>query len=178
MDVVDGNNIQQPEADESQFVFMRSSFYARANRASIYDVTGGDVRFLGILENNTKIAYEADPGERTFMVVGENADFMEARTVGGKRYYAIATPRMGVLKARFSLWPIKRDAEAEYNTSMSDFQQWRETTQLVRLAPEAKQWYEANKQDIADKYKSYYQKWQKRPKQARERRTLDEDDGL
>jgi uncharacterized protein YcfL len=176
--VAKDQTLAPPSEEKSQFVFLRSSFVASAINATLYDVTDGEVRFLGFLNNQNKIAYEAEAGKRTFMVVSEAADFMEAETVPGKRYYAIATPRMGVWKARFSLWPIKTDPNAEYATGTDEFRQWKENTELVRITPEARKWFENHEESVKNKYKSYWQKWQQRPAQARERRTLHEDDGV
>jgi hypothetical protein len=170
--------IQPPGEDKSQFVFLRSSFVGSAINASLYDVTGGEPKFLGIIANNTKITYEAEPGDRTFMVVSEAADFMEAETVAGRRYYAIVTPRMGVWKARFSLWPIKTDPDAEYHTKLDEFDQWRANTERVEITPEARAWYRENRKSVKEKQDAYWPKWQQRPANDIAQRTLHAQDGI
>ena len=123
--------LQKPQSSEAQVVFLRSSFMGSAINASLYDVTGGELKFVGIIANGTKIAYDTKPGKHTFMVVSEAADFMEADIRPGKTYYSIVTPRMGAWKARFSLWPIKNDASSKYNLESPDFDSWLSGTKLV-----------------------------------------------
>ena len=53
-------------------------------KASIYEVTGEETKFIGILKNKSKIIYKSNPGKHTFMGVSEAADFMEANIVEGK----------------------------------------------------------------------------------------------
>jgi len=82
---------QAPAAkpDQALVVFMRSTFLGSAIGASVFDVSGKDTRFVGLVNNGTKIGYYVPPGEHTFMVVSEAADFMQANLAAGKTYYAL-----------------------------------------------------------------------------------------
>lgn len=157
---------------------MRSSFVGSAISASIYDVTNGEPEFLGILNNGTKLAHAVAPGEHLFMVVSEAADFMAADLAAGKTYYAIATPRMGAWKARFSLWPIKAAADADFSSQSPEFKKWKTETTLVELSAAAKAWYEANKDSVKEKQQHHMRTWQEKTPEDLARRTLEGDDGF
>jgi hypothetical protein len=109
---------------ESTVVFIRWSMIGAIHRASLYDVTDRRPEFIGFLPSKARLSYAVSPGQHTFMVVTETADFMQAEVVGGKVYYAIATPRMGVVQDRFSLYPVRTDgslADARHFTGRSRY---------------------------------------------------------
>src|SRR5436190_1151179 len=84
-------------ADEAMVVFMRPSMVGGMVAASVFDVTdAGPAKLVGIVNYGTKMVYLTKPGEYTFMVVGESADFMKASFAAGKTYYALVTPRIGM----------------------------------------------------------------------------------
>lgn len=179
MAVSESQTVEPPAPAESQIVFLRSSFVGSAINASLYDVTSGHPEFIGILANKTKIAHEMEPGEHVFMVVSEAADFLEAKTLPGRRYYSIVTPRMGVWKARFSIEPVRNDDPgAEHSTGTEEFEEWKANTTLVKNSEAAHNWYEANKQSVVTKYREYWQKWQQKPANEKAMRTLNPQDGL
>jgi len=169
--------LQSPSQDSSQVVFMRSSFVGSAISASLYDVTDGNIEFLGVIVNGVKLAYSTTPGKHTFMVVSEAADFMEADLSSGKNYFSIVTPRMGAWKARFSLWPIKNEPSARYNTDMTEFNQWLNNTKLSTNSEQSLAWYEKNKTDIKAKYEKYWPAWQQKTDDDIAERTLVPNDG-
>lgn len=106
------DNRQQEQAvpsGKSRVVFMRSSFVGSVINATVYDVTRGEPIFIGILPNASKLVYDVEPGEYTFMVTSEVADFMKATVRAGRTYYAVVTPRMGAMMARFSFAPVRGD---------------------------------------------------------------------
>ena len=98
----------------STVVFMRSSLVGAAIKTSVYEVTDGQTKFIGIMKNKTKLSYETTAGNHIFMVVSEAADFMEANIATGKTYYSMITPRTGAWKARFSMIPIRNDGTTSY----------------------------------------------------------------
>lgn len=172
------NQVVQPSPqDGAQVVFMRSAFTAKAIDASVYEVTDGKTQFVGILSNDTKVAYPTAAGHRTFMVVSEAADFLEADLVAGKTYYAMVTPRMGMWKARFSLWPVSRDPKAEYSLQSKDFKDWISDTQLVTNSPKSLSWFENNKTSVEAKRVEYWPVWQKKSPADVQLRTLQAADG-
>ncbi len=177
MQVAPDQKLAAPTSQTAQVVFMRSSFVGSAINASVYDVTNDELVFIGIMANGTKLSHQVPPGKRRFMVVSEAADFMEADLAPGLTYYGMVTPRMGAWKARFSLWPIKKEAPAEFHQGMADFKTWREGTQLVGMTPAAQQWFAANRADIEAKRKEYLVVWQRKSPKELQERTLSRTDG-
>lgn len=171
-------DLVKPASTESQVIFMRSSFIGSAIGASLYEVSDGNIKFIGIINNGTKIAYSTKPGKHVFMVVSEAADFMEADLAPGKNYFSITTPRMGAWVARFSLWPIKKTPGADYHTGMPEFNQWVSTTKVVENTDKSEAWYEKNKDSVKKKYEKYWPEWQNKSQEDLERRTLSVDDGM
>jgi hypothetical protein len=157
---------------ESMVVFMRSSFVGGAISASVFDVSGPDSKFIGIVNNGTKIGYPLAPGKYTFMVVSESADFMQATVLPGKTYYAMVTPRMGVWKARFSFRPVRQN-----ELSGSEFGGWNSGTHFVVNSPETLNWATSNAADIASKRNQYWSDWSAKPEAERAAQTLNAEDG-
>ena len=165
-------------SDTAQVVFMRDAYTGKAIVSSLYDVTDGKTQFIGVMANGTKIAYPTTPGKHTFMVVSEAADFMEADLVAGKTYYALVTPRMGLWKARFSLWPISNEADAAHSLKSKNFKGWVEDTDLVTNSPKSLAWYERVKASVEKKRAEYWPVWQEKSAADVAARTLKPTDGL
>ena len=178
MDPVADQTIPAAAPDKAQVVFMRDAYTGKAIVSSLYDVTDGKTQFIGVMANGTTIAYPTTPGKHTFMVVSEAADFMEADLVAGKTYYALVTPRMGLWKARFSLWPISNDPEAAHSLKSKNFKGWVEDTDLVTNSPKSLAWYERVKASIEKKRAEYWPVWQEKSADAVAERTLKPSDGL
>jgi hypothetical protein len=170
--------LQPPPADKAQVVFMRSSFVGSAISATLYEVSNGDIEFIGVLVDGAKIAYQTTPGDHAFMVVSEAADFMEADLSAGKTYYSIVTPRMGMWKARFSLWPIKTSPDAEFHTGMDDFEKWVSKTKFMDNTDKSRAWYEGNKDSVKSKYEEYLPVWMNKSAEDLAERTLVPEDGM
>lgn len=166
------------QSEQSQIVFMRSSFVGSAINASLYDVTDSEPEFIGIIANGTKIAHITAPGKHTFMVVSEAADFMAADLLPGKTYYSLVTPRVGAWKARFSLWPISTDDEAEYSIHSGDFEEWLDDTDLMVNTDASRQWFRNNLNSIKAKQTEYWPVWQQKSAEDKARRTLKPQDGM
>lgn len=149
----------QAEADKALVVFMRPSNYGGGIQSTVYDATQPQEHFIGIVSSNTKIAYQAEPGKHLFMVIGENADFVNATLDAGKTYYILVSPRMGVWKARFSLLPIHSDASAKYSLRSKDFRDWQADTHFVERTPAADAWYQANAASVSAKRAEYMVRW-------------------
>jgi hypothetical protein len=99
--IPDDQRVTRPEQGKALIYFARPGSFGGAIQAPLYD---GE-KFIGVSSANTIVPYQADPGSHLFMVIGENADFLQAELLPGKTYYAQVTPRMGAWKARFSLRP-------------------------------------------------------------------------
>lgn len=165
-------------ADQSQVVFMRSSFVGHLISASVYDVTDGEPEFVGIIENDTKVLTAVKPGKRIFMVVSEAADFMEADLTAGKTYYAVITPRMGMWKARFSLWPVRVGAPGEFTLNDKRIQSMITDTELMEGSEKAQLWFKGNLQSIKAKQQEYWPSWQQKNGGDKLERTLLRSDGV
>lgn len=178
MEISSKQTLPKLSSDEAQVVFMRSSSVGSAINASLYEVTGGDIKFIGIIANGVKVVHKTTPGKHVFMVVSEAADFMEADLSSGKNYFGITTPRMGAWKARFSLWPIKSSPEADYSTATPKFKKWVKKTKLVENSEKSLSWYERNKESVKKKYEKYWAVWKTKPASDVSRRTLAPEDGI
>ncbi len=170
--------VQAPSPDMAQVVFMRDAYTGKAIVSSLYDVTDGQTRFIGVMANGTKIAHPTTPGKHTFMVVSEAADFMEADLVAGKTYYALVTPRMGLWTARFSLWPIRNEPDAAHRLESNNFKGWVEDNDLVTNSPKSLAWYQRVKASVEKKRAEYWPVWQEKSAEAIAERTLKPTDGL
>jgi hypothetical protein len=166
-----------PDQDTSQVIFLRSSFVGSAIQASVFDVTTGEPDFIGILSNESKLAWTGAPGQHVFMVVSEAADFMEANLDGGKSYYAMVTPRMGAWKARFSMHPVRASGGNFQHTS-DEFKTWLENSNFVENTPESEAWFNENRDSIKSKQADYWAVWQKKTDADRAERTLNAEDGI
>ena len=153
------NQAPTPEEGKALVIFLRSTFVGSAISASVYDAPDGETKFIGIIQNKQRVAYQAEPGQHRFMVIAENADFVDATLEAGKTYYVLVSPRMGVWKARFSLFPIHSDEKAEHNVHSADFKKWMSSTQLVEVTEKNIAWYEKTKANIEEKKADYLKKW-------------------
>ena len=165
---------QEPviQQGESMLVFMRSSFVGSAISASVFDVSGAENKFIGIVNNGTKVAYPVAPGKYTFMVVSESADFMQATVLPGRTYYAMVTPRIGMWKARFSFRPVRQN-----ELSGSEFAGWNSGTHFVVNTAETRNWAASNSPDVASKRTQYWADWSSKPEADRAAQTLNAEDG-
>lgn len=165
-----------PQGENSRIVFLRPSSFGGAIQASLFDVTGGETRFLGVSSTKTKVVHDLPPGRHRFMVVSEAADFMEADLAPGKTYYAVVTPRMGAWKARFSLWPVKASSDNEFNWRNADVAKWIRDAQHVSNTPQGEAWFEANKASIREKQAEYLAVWNQKTAADLAQRTLAQED--
>ena len=171
MDVApEGKGIDAPQSGKSKVVFMRPSGMGYAVQSSVFEIKNSEPSIVGIVAAKTKVAYDLDPGEHLFMVVGESADFMSATLEADKTYYALVTPRMGWWKARFSLKPVHAG-----ELSSDEFKTWFDDCQLVELSKDTEAWAKENSESIQQKYEKYYKAWSE--KEAPKRPKLSPEDG-
>ena len=168
----------QPAPGKALVVFMRPSNYGGAIQASVYDASTAKEEFIGIVSGNTKVAHQAEPGKHLFMVIGENADFLNATLDAGKTYYVLVSPRMGVWKARFSLLPIHDDPAAKYSLRSEDFRAWQADTRFVEKSPAAEAWFSANAGSISEKRADYMVRWNGASAEQQAELTLLPTDGI
>jgi hypothetical protein len=130
------------------------------------------------VNNKDKLAVQVEPGDHRFMVIAENADFLDARLEAGKTYYVLISPRPGVWKARFSLLPLHNKADAERSVQSEDFKSWMAATTFTEKTPAAETWYAENKASIDEKKADYLQKWNKMAAEDRAVLVLHPEDGV
>jgi hypothetical protein len=152
-EVPEGQWVTKPTPDKALIYFIRPTSFGGAIQATIFD----DDTYIGTVSANTHVAYMAAPGPHMFMIVGENADFMQANLNAGKTYYARVQPRMGVWKARFSLVPQNGQSSAE------EIDHWLHSTREVRPNEQGLQWAQENAASIKGKKASYLPKWEEKP---------------
>jgi len=161
----------EPKPDQALLVFMRSSALGGAVQASVFDVSAGNEKLVGIVSTGTKVGYYLPPGTHTFMVVSEAADFMRATVEPGKICYAVVTPRMGMWKARFSLRPVRRS-----ELGGSEFAEWDSGTGFVINSEQSHAWAAQNAGDIAAKRAAYWPQWLGKSVEDRAMQTLNAED--
>lgn len=154
-----------PEPGKALVHFMRPSSFGGAIQSTVWD---GD-NFIGTVSANTRVCYQAEPGEHMFMVVGESADFMQATLLPGKTYYAVVTPRPGVWKARFSLRPMNGQEPQE------NIDKWVEGTREVVVNEEGRQWAASNHDNVMKMKDRYLPVWME--KDEAEKQTLNAESG-
>jgi hypothetical protein len=92
-----------PENGKALVHFMRPyKLTTRLSQATIYD---GDT-YIGTISADKRLAYQAEPGKHLFMVIGENADFMQAELLADKTYYVKIDSWSGFWKPRYGLIPL------------------------------------------------------------------------
>ncbi len=159
--------------DRAVLVFMRRYSFGSSNASSVFDVSENETKLVGILYNNeTKIMYDVAPGEHTFMVVGESADFLKATVLAGKIYYLLVQPRVGFWKDRYSFRPLRQS-----DLASPDFSDWDQHTVLVENTPQSEEWARKNSLDIERKRARYWPIWNALSLELRESMTLKPEDG-
>ena len=147
-----------PGGGRSLVIFMRPSGFAFAIQSSVFDITTGENKLVGIVSAKKKVAYQTDPGEHMFMVIGESADFMKADLQAGKTYYALVTPRMGAWKARFSLKPVHKD-----DLASGKAKKWESSCKPVQNTDASYDWARKNAPSIQSKKETFIKKWDEKP---------------
>ena len=171
------SNIGKASPDKAQIVFMRTSFVASAISAELFDVTDGDISFIGAISMGSKVAYETTPGKKVIMAYGTAADFMLADVEAGKTYYSIVRPNWGT--GGFAPTPIRRDGSTDYNTDMPRFSSWvNDTTLMEADRVKAEAWFKENKETIQRVYKEYWKRFQTKNAMQKAERTLLPQDGM
>jgi hypothetical protein len=168
----------QLEAGKAMLVIMRPSHAGGAIAASVYDVTGEQITLIGVLGPKDKVAYQVAPGPHRFMVVAENADFMEATLDAGKTYYAVLRARPGLWKARFSLLPIHATSADQYNLQDPEFQKWNAASEWVERTERADAWFAENHASVEGKHRDYLVKWDRMAPNDKAELVLNATDGV
>lgn len=168
-----------PPSDKAQVVFLRPSGMGWLDDASIHDITEHNIEFIGLVTAKTRIAHNMEPGTHRFMVVGENADFMEAELEGGKIYYVVVTIRPGYWAPRFSLLPVSTRPVTEINRESDRFIVWmRDETRWAEMLPSAEQSIVSKNTEIEELMVRYLVRWNEQPPEHIAKRTMLPEDGV
>lgn len=168
--------IEPPDSDMATVVFMRSSFVAGAIGVELFEITDGELEFVGALPNGSKIAHKTKPGKKIYMAYGTAADFMIANVEGNKTYYSIVRPNWGT--GGFAPTPVRSDGSTDFNMDSSEFTQWKNGTKLIEKKPNAKEWFSKNKEKYLKIYNSYWETFQNKTETEKAQRTLLPSDGV
>lgn len=175
---VQTNTIIQSQPNESTVVFMRSAKMSILVKSSVYEIIDGETKFIGILKNKKKITYKTTPGQHTFMVIAESADFMLADLLPGKTYYSEIEPRMVAWIARFSMYPIRNDGESKMSVGSKKFNKMEYKTEEVVLSQKSIDWYNDHKKKFEKKRKKYWRKWLEKSDKKKAKKTMNPEDGI
>jgi hypothetical protein len=168
--------VSSPPSDKAVIVFMRSSFVASAIGAEVFEINNGELELVGALPNGSKIAHVTEPGEKVYMAYGTAADFMIARVEKGKIYYSIVRPNWG--SGAFIPTPVRTDGSTNYNTSIEEFDDWLNKTELLVKKTDARQWFEQNKEKYQKIYERYWAQFITKSEAEKQERTLVPADGM
>jgi hypothetical protein len=174
-----------PEPGKALVTFVRHSFVMGAYRAPVLHVgesrpgqPPADDRVVGILSGYSKIAYQAEPGEHTFMTVpasGGTALVAKANLQAGKSYFFLVKPIWGFSPA-YALVPARDDAAAEVRLDSPDLAGWLKGTEFYEPTEFAQGWLNGNRQSINEKKAEALAKWNALPDEEKKKLTLLETD--
>jgi hypothetical protein len=91
--------------NKARVVFVRPSSMAWGVIFTIIDERG---YFLGDSTAGARFSVYLDPGDHYFIVWTETTETVRATLAPGRTYYVEVRPKMGVWKARASLWAVNR----------------------------------------------------------------------
>lgn len=153
-----GEGATGPQEGKAMVVFMRPASLGYNIQSSVFEIKDNKPELIGIIAAKTKVAYQADPGQHLFMVIGESADFMNANVLPNKTYYVIVKPRMGAWKARFSIIPEERG-----KLDTGEFNKLLAVCRWVEKTPASDIWAAKNMNSIVSKQTAYYPGWAAKP---------------
>lgn len=179
-----------PDAGKALVIFVRHSFVVGAYSAPVLDVDVKnpdprpgqlpvDDKVVGILSGYSKIAYQAEPGEHTFMSMpagGGGALVAKAHLQAGKTYYVQVKPNWGFAPT-FTLVPARNDPAAELRVDAADLAGWLKGTEFYEPTPLADGWLNGNRPSITTKKAEALAKWNALPDAEKKKYTLLETDG-
>lgn len=148
-------------------VFMRpGKFVGAAVSVPLYDATGEEPKFIGLVEAGSKVAYSVPPGEHVFMTTifggSSGVRFYRAQVEAGKTYYF----RARIIEGIWGLEPIRGE-----RLGSDEFRKWDEKTQLTVNTPKTLAWAEKNQARAAERKRDL------EPKSIGEANTLQAEDG-
>ena len=132
------------EPGKAVVVFMRpGKFVGAAVALPVFDVTGEDETFVGLVESGSKVAYAVEPGEHLFMttVFGGDAGvrFYKATVEAGRVYYF----RARIIQGVWGLQPVRAEM-----LDGEEFRDWDRATDWTVNSPKTIAWSEQNKASV------------------------------
>lgn len=178
-----------PEAGKALVIFVRSSFVVGAYAAPVVDLDVKkidpkpeelpvDDRVVGILSAYSKVAYQAEPGEHTFLSVpfgGGSALVAKANLQAGRTYYVLVKPNWGFAPS-FTLIPLRNDPKAEFRLDSPELAGWLKGTEFFEPTQFAQGWLNGNRQSVMAKKAEALAKWNAMPEDEKKKFTLLETD--
>jgi hypothetical protein len=161
--------------DKVTIVFMRTSMVAGAIGCDLFEVVNGDLRYIGQLPTGNKVAYETTPGDKVFMAYGTAADFILAKVVAGKTYYAIVRPNWGT--GGFYPTPIRSASTGEPDLNSKEFKDWMSSTRRLEPTEATQPWFKDNKARMQEIYVDYWARFQRKSVAEKAGRTINPADG-
>ena len=161
----------KPGSNEAQVIFMRSSTLYLALNPTVFEINKEGEKLIGIVPARKKVAYRTSPGEHIFMVVGRRAEFMRANLAGGKTYYALLPPRVGVWGGGFFLKPVSKN---ELNSD--DVTDCLKECEVVENTEYSFWWAKDNAPSIRSKREEYLKEWNEKAEE--DKPALNADDGV
>jgi hypothetical protein len=98
--------------NKARVVFVRPSSMAKKVIFTIIDERG---YFLGDSTAGARFSVFVDPGDHYFIVWTETTETVRATLAPGRTYYVEVRPKMGMWKARASLWAVNRRSGLQQN---------------------------------------------------------------
>lgn len=155
------------EPGMATIVFMRpGKFVGAAVAVPVYDATGEEPKFVGLVDAGSKLAYSVTPGDHVFMTTifggSSGVRFYRAQVEAGKTYYF----RAHIIEGIWGLEPIRGTA-----LDSEDFKDWDKATKLTVNTPKTLEWGEKNKAKAAERRRDL------EPKTISDENTLRVEDG-
>lgn len=138
--------------------FMRPSSFVRAIQSTLYD---GE-NYIGTISANTRVTYQAEPGEHMFMIQAESADFLQANLLADKIYYVVISPRPGAWTARFSFRPMNGQVPKK------DIETWVNGTREVEVNEKGLLWAERHQEKSIRLKNKYEPLWLAKPEEQKQ----------
>ena len=135
--------------------------------APILEIGSGKGDMVGFLSAGSKVSYLTEPGEKLFMVIGENTDVMRAYLDENKTYYVKLKHHIGWVRDHYQLEPVTL-ARAPYSGASESI--------LVENTETSRSWVQNNQESVATKIDSALQKWNRKSEAEKSAHTLSADD--
>jgi hypothetical protein len=173
-----------PDPGKALVIFVRSSFVVGAYSSPVValDVKTADNKvedkLVGILSAYSKVAYQANPGENTFLAVafgGGDGHIARARLEAGRTYYILVKPNWGFVPS-FSLMPLLNDPKAEFRVESPELAGWLKSTEFIEPTQAAEGWLNGNRDSVNTKKLAALEKWKTMPDDEKRKLTLLETD--